>query len=493
MTGLFFFPPCRILVLPVLINSCILSTNTSKNCRSKPCRAHRYRKKQYTMSLHSILLPPIHRFGCLVRMRIFFAVLLLLGALGQGCQQEPSRTARTEQTIVFKHGKIAGDPGSFQKLLRRFERENPGLLVKDETLPASTDEQHQFYVVNLESKSADFDVFALDVIWVPEFARAGWLRELTPLLAPGEHQEFFPGPILAVTLHKKMFAIPWYVDAGVLYYRKDLLEKYNRSVPETWQELVETAREVTRKEKKIYGYVWQGKQYEGLVCNVLEFIWSNGGDILTANGEPVINSAQNAAALSFMRDLIFRFGVTPPLVTTAIEEPTRQLFGSGRALFMRNWPYAWTIFNAAGSPVYGKVGVAELPSFPGRQKASTLGGWQLGINRYSRRPQAAEKLVRFLTSPSAQKELALGVGYKPARKTLYKDPDLLLEQPDLAVLFPVFMKARPRPVTPYYMLITSVLQPEFSAAISGIKEPAAALASAQKQVARIVEAGSEQP
>lgn len=427
-------------------------------------------------------------------MQILLIIIVLLALMsGPGCRQEPvTGRGQTAATIVFKHGKVAGNPASFEALLKRFERENPGLIVKDETLPASTDEQHQFYAVNLESKSADFDVFALDVIWVPEFARAGWLRDVTDILAPGEGQEFFPGPIEAVTLHKKLFAIPWYVDAGVLYYRKDLLEKYNRSVPETWQELVTTAREITGKEKKIYGYVWQGKQYEGLVCNVLEFIWSNGGDVLGANGEPVINSSQNAVALTFMHDLISRFGVTPPLVTTAIEEPTRQLFGSGRALFMRNWPYAWTMFNAADSPVYRKVGVATLPSFPGRQKASTLGGWQLGINRYSRRPQAAEKLVRFLSTPSAQKELALGVGYKPARKTLYKDPDLLHEQPDLAILFPIFMKARPRPVTPYYMLITSVLQPEFSAAISGIKEPAAALASAQKQVARILEVGSEQ-
>jgi multiple sugar transport system substrate-binding protein len=322
---------------------------------------------------------------------------------------------------------------------------------------------------------------------VPEFARAGWLRDIGHLLAPGERQAFFPGPVEAVSFQGRLFALPWYIDAGVLYFRKDLLAKYNHPVPKTWPELVATAQAITAAEKGIYGYLWQGKQYEGLVCNVLEFIWGNGGEVL-ADGVPVLNTGSNAEALQFMRDLITTYGLTPPFVTTAIEEPTRRLFGSGRVLFMRNWPYAWNIFQTEQSAVRGKVGVAQLPSFPGHESASTLGGWQLGVNRYSSHPEAAEKLVLFLTAPAAQKELARTVGYKPTRRALYKDPDLLREQPDMESLYHIFMKARPRPVTPYYMMITQVLQPEFSAAISGIKKPEAALASAQEQIAHILEA-----
>ena len=388
-------------------------------------------------------------------------------------------------TIVFKHGKIAGDPAPFRRLLDRFERDNPGITVKDETLPASTDEQHQFYAINLEGKSADFDVLSMDVIWVQEFARAGWLRDLSRLITPEERGGFFPGPIRAVTYEGGLYAAPWYIDAGVLYYRSDLLNKYGRAVPETWQELVDTAREITAKEPDLYGFIWQGKQYEGLVCNVLEFLWGNGGEVLE-EGKLVINSRENAFAVGFMRDLIARHRVTPPLVTTAIEEPTRHLFGSGRALFMRNWPYAWNIFNREGSAVRGRVGVAPLPSFSGHESASTLGGWQVGVNRYSRNPEAAEKLVRFLASPASQKTLALEVGYKPARKALYEDSELLREQPFIASLYPIFMKARPRPVTPYYLMITQVMQPEFSAAISGIKTPEAALNSAQRQIEHIL-------
>ena len=239
------------------------------------------------------------------------------------------------------------------------------------------------------------------------------------------------------------------------------------------------------RERGLYGFIWTGKQYEGLVCNALEFIWSNGGDVLQ-DGKAVVAQPRDVEAIRFMRDLIARSRVTPSLVTNVVEESARHLMGSGKAIFMRNWPYAWSIFQRRDSPVRGKVGIAPLPVFPGNEPASVLGGWQLAVNRYSRHPREAEKLVNFLTSLRAQKLLALKGGLKPARKSLYKDRDLLREQPDTAVLYGIFMKARPRPVTPYYMMITGVMQPAFSAAISGIKTPEEALDSAQKQVEHIL-------
>lgn len=397
----------------------------------------------------------------------------------------PQGTDRDGEVVVFKHGKIAGDPAPFNRLLDEFEARNPGISVRDEILPASTDEQHQFYVVNLEGKSPDFDVLSMDVIWVPEFARAGWLTDLSGLVGPEEREDFFPGPMKAVTYRDKIWAVPWYIDAGVLYYRKDLLEKHGFSPPRLWSELVSTAQSIQRWEPGIYGFIWQGKQYEGLVCNILEYFWSNGGDIFRG-GEVVIASRENIAALEFIRALIVEHRVTPPLVLTAIEEPTRHLFGGGKALFMRNWPYAWNIFEQEDSPVRGKVGVAPMPSFPGGESASTLGGWQLGLNRYAKNPDAARKLIRFLTRSDSQKILALTLGYKPTRRSLYADEELRAAQPFIAGLYDVFMAARPRPVTPYYMMITQVMQPEFSAAVSGIKTAAEALGSAGRQIEHIL-------
>jgi multiple sugar transport system substrate-binding protein len=418
-------------------------------------------------------------------LRALLAAAIVLGLLAQACER--SGETGGPVTIVFKHGKIAGDPEAFAGLLRQFERENPDIRVRDETLPATTDQQHQFYVINLEGRSSDFDVLSMDVIWVPEFARAGWLRDLSHLLPAEERDRYFGGPIRAVSFEGRVYAVPWYIDAGLLYYRKDLLEKYNFSPPETWQELVRTASHIYGKEPGVYGFIWQGKQYEGLVCNVLEYFWGNGGDVI-ADGRAVIDSPENREAIRFVRQLIYEYRVTPELVTTAIEETTRQIFGSGRALFMRNWPYAWNIFEAQGSPVRGKVGVAVLPAFSGHEPASTLGGWQLGVNKYSRHAAEAERFVKFLTSYDAQKKLALTIGYKPTLRSLYADPELRAAQPFIAGLYDVFERARPRPVTPYYMMISQVLQPELSAVISGIKEPEEALAEAERQAEFILSA-----
>ena len=225
------------------------------------------------------------------RLTMVAVLLLAVLSLAPACARKETKEQEGATLLVFKHGRISSDPEAFRKVLARFEEENPGIRVKDESLPASSDEQHQFFVINLEGKSTDFDVLSMDVIWVPEFARAGWLRDLSPLLPPDERKEFFPGPMAAVTWERRIYGVPWFIDAGVLYYRKDLLGKYGFTPPRTWQELVDQSLFITAREKDLYGFVWQGKQYEGLVCNVLEYCRSNGGDVLLGS-EVVIDTRQ---------------------------------------------------------------------------------------------------------------------------------------------------------------------------------------------------------
>jgi multiple sugar transport system substrate-binding protein len=249
---------------------------------------------------------------------------------------------------------------------------------------------------------------------------------------------------------------------------------------------VHIAIEITRKEPGLYGFIWQGKQYEGLVCNALEYMHSHGGDVLK-NGRVVLNSPENRQALEFMKDLIYKYHVTPPLVTTAVEETTRHIFGSGKAVFMRNWTYAWNLLEENDSTVKGKVGVALLPGFPGYASSPTLGGWQLGVNINSKHPKEAERFIVYLTSYEVQKTLSLTIGYKPTRKELYNDRDLIRAQPFTARLYDAFLHAIPRPVTPYYMMISQVLQPVFSSEISNISETQKALESGSKQIEFILQ------
>ncbi|MEE8450081.1 MAG: ABC transporter substrate-binding protein [Thermodesulfobacteriota bacterium] len=421
-----------------------------------------------------------------------FYLLMVLAIVGGCSKKEDAKEGDRKgavQTIVFKHFKPPGEPRFFLDLIERFERENPNIKVKDEILPASTDEQHQYYVINLEGRAKEFDVFALDVIWVQEFIRAGWLLDLTPYIGAQGLRGMLPGPVSAVTFKGKIYAIPWFMDAGLLYYRRDLLKKYNLTPPQTFAELINITRTVLQAERDpgLLGFIFQGKQYEGLICSIMEFIWGNGGDVISADGQVVIDSQEAGDALAFVRDLIYKHKLVPELVTTADEEITRHIFGAGRAVFMRNWPYAWNLFQRADSPVKGKVGITLMPHFQGKESAATLGGWQLGINPYSRNVDAAVTFVKFMTRYDSQRHLALTMGLKPTLVKLYQDPDLVASQPFITELLPVMLRARPRPVTPFYMMISQILQAEFSAVISGIRPPNKALASARKQIERILE------
>ncbi len=429
----------------------------------------------------------IRQFG--VTLLLLLLILAVSGCEGKSAPEghEGKEASSGPTTLVFKHFKIPGGRGPFEALLKRFEAENPDIRVIDEILPASTDQQHQFYITNLEARSSDFDVFALDVIWVPEFSRAGWLVDVTDLFTERDLEDFLPGPLRAVTYRGKRYAVPWYVDGGVLYYRKDLLEKYGFDPPETMEELFQSAKVILEREEdpSLTGFTWQGKQYEGLVCVALEFITANGGALIEGN-KVVVDGPRAIEALRFMRRLVEE-GISPPSVTTADEEATRHLFGSGRAIYMRNWPYAWTIFQREGSKVRGKVGVAPIPGFPGGREASTLGGWQLGINRYSKKIEAAKRFVRFLTSPESQREFALSSGFKPSRRSIYFDPALQKAQPFIVGLLSIMEQTVPRPVTPFYPMISQILQAEFSAVVSGIKGPYEAMQSARIQIDHILE------
>lgn len=417
---------------------------------------------------------------------------LLLSALTLGSATcTPSQPPQPGEpvTIVFKHAKhpryaVLAD------LVREFEAEHPGIRVREEILPATTDEQHQFYVINLAGGAADFDVIDMDVIWVPEFARASWLAELTPHIPAGELAPLHPAALQADWLDRKLFAVPWFVDAGVLYYRKDLLDKYGFAPPQTYPELVEQAQRILAAERdpRLMGFVWQGMQYEGLVCAALEFIRGNGGDVLDPEGRVALTDPATLDALTFMNDLVHRHGVTPPLVTTLNEESARHIFQSRRAVFMRNWPYAWPLLNRDDSPVAGLVGLAVVPHFPGHESAPTLGGFHLGVNANSRHANEAVQFIRFMIRYRAQKQILMRVGVLAAHREIYADPEVRAAMPQLELLLPSLERVQPRPVTPYYLMISQILQPELSAALTGIRAPPRAMALARRQIEHLLEA-----
>jgi multiple sugar transport system substrate-binding protein len=404
-------------------------------------------------------------------------ILFLAGCTDQGGPSGPV-------TIVFKHAKLLGPVDPMPPLLAEFEATHPGIRVKAEALPWSSDEQRQFLVINLEGGNPGFDVMMLDCIWVPEFARAGWILDLTDRLAPGELDSHFPAAAAAARFRGRDWALPWFMNVGLLYYRTDLLAKYGLRVPQTQGEMAATIRRVRAGERnpRLEGYLWQGKQYEGLVVNALEGFWAAGTDVLGDDGRAFPDPGRAAGALAFLRGLIEQ-GLSPRWVTAADEEITRRAFGQGEAVFLRSWPYAADLFELPDSPVRGKVGLAPLPRHDlGTPAPGSTGGSHLAVTRATRHPEAALALVRFLTSERAQRVMAETGAVKPSRPALYHDPALVRAFPSLPRIHDLTLAGRPRPVTPVYVMLSTVLQPELSAALVGVRSPEGSVARARRQL-----------
>ena len=311
---------------------------------------------------------------------------------------------------------------------------------------------------------------------------------LTPYLSPAEFAPLFPPAVQADRFSGELYGVPWFVDAGVLFYRADLLGRYGFDPPRTYDALLAQARTVLDGERddRLIGFVWQGMQYEGLVCAALEFICGNGGAVLSSSGRSALTDLAVVEALEWVDALIRKHGITPATVTTMTEESTRQLFQSGRAIFMRNWPYAWPLVSADGSPVQGRVGVTTLPHFAGHASTPTLGGYHLGINVSSPHPDQAAALIAFMIRESSQKEILLRMGRLPAHRGVYEDLDVLAAMPYVPDLLLALEQARPRPVTPYYLMISQLLQPELSAVVAGLRSPEEAMARAAQQIDRVL-------
>jgi len=410
------------------------------------------------------------------------ALLVSLLIVLFGCTAPPEHAGGV--TLVLKHAKILGPVDPIPRLLSEFEAEHPGVRVKAEALPWTSDEQRQFLVINLEGGRPGFDVMMLDCIWVPEFARAGWLLDLSPFLSGGELVGHFPSAVEAGTWDGRIWAMPWFMNVGLLYYRADLLARQGFRPPATRAEMLEQIRVIRAAERnsRLEGYLWQGKQYEGLVVNVLEGLWAAGTSLLDDRGHVFPDASRSEGVLRSLRMLV-ESGASPPWVTAADEESTRRPFGNGEAIFLRSWPYAADLFERDGSPVKGKVGLAPLPrEDPARAAPGSTGGAHLAVTRPTRHPVEAVALARFLAGPRAQRAMTASGATKPTIMSLYHDSELIRASPSLPRIHDLTLAGRSRPVTPYYVMISTTIQPELSAALVGVKTPSRSIADSRRRL-----------
>jgi len=392
---------------------------------------------------------------------------------------------------------LGGEPVEldiWEQLIADF-RKQKNIKVEFLRQPADTNQRRQQLVVSLNAGKSSPDVFLMDVAWSIQFAASGWLLSLDEYITKDDLNTdiFFNGIIdLADVYQGHVIALPVYIDGGLLYYRKDLLEKYGYSnPPETWDQLKSISIEIQKEERKLnqnfYGFVWQGLQYEGLICNFIEFASSNNGGIFLEK-DIHVNIPENLKAVRFMHDLIHKYKISPLNTYTEMkEDDVRIFFENSNALFERNWPYAWPIHNNDDSPVKGKVGIAPLPHFDGGKSVATLGGWHVGISKYCDVKPLAWEFIKYVVSYPIQKKFATELGWNPSRKDVYADRDVLEKMPHFKELKNIFKNTVPRPNVPYYTHISDVLQKQINSAIAGKISPEESLSNAETEIKKIIQ------
>jgi multiple sugar transport system substrate-binding protein len=385
------------------------------------------------------------------------------------------------------------DNGVLPKLIDAFNKQSDGFKVRFREMPSDTGEYFDQIRTQFQAGASEIDVIGGDVIWPAQFAGNGYIADLSDRFTDSD--EFLPGPMEAMRFEDGIYGVPWYTDAGLLYFRKDLLEKAGFSgPPKTWDELKEQAKKAQQDEGLPFGFVLQGGEYEGGVCNGLEYIWTHGGDVLDPKdpSRVVVESPESVAGLTTERSLIEE-GVTTRTVLQYQEEESHGAFVRGDSVFLRNWPYVYALLSDPDESKIkpDQVGVAPLP-VAGGQSASALGGWNFLVNAASEKQDQAWEFIRWMTEPEQLKKNALEGSRLPVRRELYEDQEILDNVPVARLGKDVIIQnSRPRPVSPVYSDISLEMAEKFSASLSGEMSPEDAVSALQKEMASLVKQGEE--
>jgi trehalose/maltose transport system substrate-binding protein len=389
---------------------------------------------------------------------------LVLGACG-GPEEGGGGGAQGTGAFTLVTGKDTS--GWTKKLLADWNAAHPDQQAKLLALPEAADAQRSAFVTNLHAKSDAYDVLAIDVIWTGEFAKSGWLLELDQSQFPLD-KELKPAVDTAM-FEGKLWAAPFRTNGGLLFYRKDILDKAGKQPPKTFDEL--KALCPLAQQNNMGCYAGQFSKYEGLTVNFAEAVQAAGGEIMTDNGTKVALGPQAVQGVTFLADGL-KQGYIPKEAITYKEEEGRRAFMSGKLLFLRNWPYVYTLASESdpANKVKGKFDVVPLPGFTG-PGSSSLGGLNLAVSAYSKKQQSAVEFLKLASTQEQMKTMSTLSGEPPAWADLYQDPDMVKKFPYLPTLKEGLLQAKPRPVTPYYQEVTTAIQEEAYAALQGQKAP----------------------
>lgn len=390
------------------------------------------------------------------------SVLTLAGcggpAEGPATEQAPKGKAVRPADARGASGKVTvcgpEDTGVFKTLTRTFNAKKSGVTARYVELGADTDAARAQAIQRLEGRSSQCDMYVMDVTWVSEWAAQGWVKDQTALVEQ-KKDEFIPSTLKTAHYDKRYWAMPFYTNAGVLFYRSDRVEP-----PTTWKQVYKEAAGNPRNRVEM-----QGKQYEGLTVNFLELLYSAGGSVLDENGKVTVDSPETRKVLKLMADGV-KSGAIDRASLTYEEDAARRVYESGAAGHLRGWPNMYTLLQKTAAARGTKV--AQLPAFDEHAKpASVLGGWNLAVAASSKNTGAAVSLIQYATSAKFQKKLFLDHAQAPVAESTYEDPQVRKEIPFAAPLKEAVVNAKPRPKSPVYAEISKAVYSNVHAVLSG--------------------------
>jgi len=386
---------------------------------------------------------------------------------------------QSQQPVTIKVLVGAPESGQMQAYAERFNQQHPNIHLKVIEGPNETGQVEDLYTSAFLLGDSPYDLVYMDIIWTPKFAAAGWLRDLSDYFSQQELDQFLEGDVQGGMYQGKLYRMPFRTDAGMLYYRSDWLEQAGYELPDTFSDLMEISQSLQEKDYTDWGYVWQGKQYEGLSAMFVEIL--EGFDAFWVDPETLevgLDEPNAIAAARFLKKTIEQ-GVSPPGVTTYAEEATRRIFQNGEAVFLRNWPYVYNL--ASDSEIAGQFDIKPMVHTPQGNSGACQGGWGFGIASNTEHPEQAWEVIKYFTQRDIQKEYALEKGYVPTRKDLFDDPDLVAKYEYLPDLLDVLENAILRPPIAQYAQASDILQRHLSAAISGTVSPEKAMNRAARE------------
>src|SRR5215213_3170407 len=417
--------------------------------------------------------------------------LLAVTACGGGGDEGTPQASGSAAADFSKQGDIEvwqgkDVTGNFPKLIKQFNDSHPNGKVTFHELPDEADQQRQQMVQNTQIKNPKMAVVSVDVVWTAEFAAKGYVEALPNDLFPTEGH--LPATVDTATYFQKLYAMPSTSDGGLLYYRKDLLDKYSLQPPTTFDEMKQACDKIKQGENdsKLNCFAGQYNKYEGLTVNFDEAVHGAGGVIVGDDGKPNVATPEATKGLSTLVDW-FKSGDIPKAAITWTEEEGRQAFQDGTLIFHRNWGYVYNLAQKTdgSSKVAGKFDVAPLPGITG-PGVSSLGGHNYAIAKNAENKGTAVDFLKFMSSPETQKSNALATSSAPTLSSLYTDADLVKKYPVYPILLKSIETAAPRPKAVEYGDVTLKIQDAAYAALQGQTSPDAALQALQGQLHTLI-------